>query len=125
MKIFLASPITSLDLIISNKIPFILESFLIFKSGKITPRLKKLLDYIPLCDTFLLDSGVFTYMNDANRKIDDLDKYIQKYIDFINKYDIKYFFEMDLDHMIGYEKVKEYRKLIDKENWKKMYSCMA
>ena len=46
-------------------------------------------------------------MNDPNKEIDDLDEYIQKYIDFINKYNIKYFFEMDLDHMIGYDNVKK------------------
>ena len=29
-------------------------------------------------------------------------EYLQRYIDFINKYDVKYFFELDIDAVVGY-----------------------
>ena len=60
---------------------------------------------------FLLDSGAFTFMSGTNSP--DFDQYIIKYIDFINRHDIKYFFELDIDSIVGYEKVKEYTRRLD------------
>lgn len=68
-------------------------------------------------NNFLLDSGAFTFMQ---KGIDlDINQYTQDYIDFINKYNIKYFFEMDVDSILGYEKVKELRYSIEKGTGKK------
>ena len=49
----------------------------------------------------------------------DFDQYLTKYIDFINKYDIKYFFELDIDSVVGYNKVKQLRKRLEKETGKR------
>lgn len=38
---------------------------------------------------------------------------MKEYIEFINEYDIKYFFEMDIDMICGYKKVLEMRKQIE------------
>lgn len=60
----------------------------------------------------MLDSGAFTFMR-GNAKVDWAD-YIKRYAEFINKYDVKYFFELDIDNIVGYEKVLEYRKLLER-----------
>lgn len=41
---------------------------------------------------FLLDSGAFSYMNGKHITKSNMDKYVKKYISFINQYDVKYFF---------------------------------
>lgn len=61
---------------------------------------------------FLLDSGAFTFLN--TKKEIDWNIYLEKYVDFINKYDIKNFFELDIDNIIGYDKVKLLRKKLIK-----------
>lgn len=71
-------------------------------------------------ENFLLDSGAFTFMNSRkNVKKEELNVYIDEYIKFINDYDIKYFFELDIDVIVGYEKVKEIRSYIEKKTCKK------
>ena len=59
---------------------------------------------------FIADSGAFTAMN-AGRKIDK--QYIDGYIDWILEKDIDHYIEMDLDEIVGYEKVLEIRKYIE------------
>ena len=73
---------------------------------------------IPYFDNLLLDSGAFTFMNNEKKDI-NWGNYIDNYIDFINKYDIKHFFELDIDCIVGYEKVKEMRKYIENKTNKK------
>ena len=87
-----------------DKIPFILESFYTIKDWQL-PIIKK-------CKYFLLDSGAFTFMNNFKGTV-DWQQYIDKYADFIIKNDIKYFFELDIDSVIGYEKVKELTKYLE------------
>lgn len=69
-------------------------------------------------DLFLLDSGAFTFMNSC-KGIVDFDDYLTKYINFINKNDIKYFFELDIDSIVGYPKVIEMRSRLENETGKK------
>ncbi len=75
---------------------------------------KKKLPFTP--KMHLVDSGAFT-MFSSKKKI-DLDEYVSQYINYINENDIKYFFELDLDTLIGYDKVLEIRKRIEKETGK-------
>lgn len=58
---------------------------------------------IPQAKRFLLDSGAFTFFNTGG--VADWNAYLKKYADFINRNNIKYFFELDIDYLIGYEKV--------------------
>lgn len=88
-----------------NESKFMLESFYTIKDWQV-PILKE-------CDLFLLDSGAFTFMNSYKGKI-DWKEYIDKYADFIIKNDIKYFFELDIDVIVGYEKVKQLTKYLEK-----------
>jgi len=67
-------------------------------------------------DNFILDSGAFTLMTSKrNTKQDDLDAYIDNYISFIKKYNIKRYIEMDLDVVIGYDEVLKLRKRLEDE----------
>lgn len=69
-------------------------------------------------DNILLDSGAFTFRMHG-LKGEDIDTYTKRYIDFINKYNIKYFFEMDIDiTKEDLKKVKELRKRIEDETGK-------
>lgn len=109
MKVFLAA--TSDKRFIPNieESRYILESFYYFQDWQI-PLIKK-------SKMFLLDSGAFTFMQ--GRKSLDFDGYLERYIDFINKYDVDNFFELDIDSVVGYRKVKELRRRLEKETGKK------
>lgn len=68
---------------------------------------------------FLLDSGAFSYLNGKQITKNDMDMYVKRYIRFINQYEIKYFFEMDVDSIFGLETVKYWRKQIETQTGKK------
>ena len=68
---------------------------------------------IPNCKDFLLDSGAFTFMTSAKGKNIDWNDYIQRYADFINKNHIKKYFELDIDSIVGLDKVLEIRKKLE------------
>ena len=89
---------------------YVLESFYYFKDWQTR--------FITDCKMFLLDSGAFTFLNNVGKEV-DFDEYLQSYIKFINKYDIKCFFELDIDSVVGYEKVKEMRQELERGTGKK------
>ena len=91
-------------------IPYLLESYYYFKDFQ-----KPLINN---ADLFLLDSGAFTFMNTVKGKINWND-YISKYISFINENDVKHYFELDIDVIVGYDEVKRIRGKIEKETGKK------
>ena len=104
MKLFLASTETRKALLEEAKqSPYILESFYYFEDWQ-TPLLKT-------AKKFLLDSGAFTFM--AGGGPVDWDAYVRRYVDFINARGIKYFFELDIDSIEGYERVKTLRRVIE------------
>src|SRR5690606_16836939 len=112
MKIFLAGTNSrKAEFIIPYKIPYLLESFYYIKDWQI--------EYIKSkdCKMFLLDPVAFTFMP-ANNK-DDFEDYLYKYINFINKHDIKYFFELDVDSVVGLKEVERYREILERETGKK------
>lgn len=110
MKVFLAGTSLGKCVLKEHKIDYILESFYSIKEWQIP--------YIKECKIFLLDSGAFTFLNSNKGKV-DFNQYLKDYISFINKYDIKYFFELDIDSIVGYEKVKEMRKVLEEGTGKK------
>lgn len=70
-------------------------------------------------ENFLLDSGAFSYMSGADCDKEQLRRYTDRYIDFINKHDVKYFFELDVDTIFGIEFVEELRREIEGRTNKK------
>lgn len=122
-KIFLAAcSHLKTPIVNSNTKPhYILESFMDLRGGT-----KAKDDYVKWCltaDDFLLDSGAFAFMNKAkkvdNFSVQDINNYIKEYAEFINKYDIKNFFELDLDCMFPYEQIKRARRWLEKRTHKK------
>lgn len=109
MKICLAGcyAITNENKKIIKESKYILESFYYIKEWQIP--------YIKDFDLFLLDSGAFTFMSNTKKGKINWKEYIDRYADFIIKNDIKYFFELDIDVLIGYEKVKEYTKYLEEK----------
>lgn len=111
MKVFLAGTDSSEFVFADKKIDYMLESFYYIRPWQV--------NRIAEMKMFLLDSGAFTFMRSTKRaKNVNLDNYLSKYIDFINNNDITYFFELDVDSIVGYEKVKEYRKRLETETGK-------
>lgn len=115
MKVYLAVVENcSLDELLKIKPKYILESFASITNVSIE------YSHSPHCKSFLLDSGAFTFMNNQKKgKQMDFDSFLAKYIDFINTHDVKLFFELDVDVIIGYEKVKALRKTLETRTGKK------
>lgn len=87
---------------------YVLESFAYIKPNDV------IVPLIPFFKGFLLDSGAFTFMAQTKGPV-DFDEYLRRYIAFIKKHDIQHFFELDVDSVVGYEKVKEYRRILERE----------
>lgn len=83
----------------------ILESYFYCRNNAYIPKL------IPYLKSFLLDSGAFTFMQ-GNTRV-NWDEYTEEYAAFINKYDIKLFFELDIDSIVGLKEVERLRKKLE------------
>ena len=92
------------DPIILKHRPYILESF--YYADKDTERL------IPYYGDFLLDSGAFTFMQGTSGAV-DWDDYIRRYASFIKRNKIQKYFELDIDAVVGYDKVLKYRDKLE------------
>lgn len=117
MKVYLATPTTLngrgdflKEMALKNNL-YILESFYYID--------KFVEDLIPYFKDFLLDSGAFTFMANSKKLNFNIEEYLQKLIKFINKNKIKYFFELDVDYLIGYDKVLELRRVLEKGTGRK------
>lgn len=105
-----------------DKSLFVLGSFYYLRKSK-KDYLNSYINYVKnISNDFILDSGAFSLLN-SNKNLDvflsNLDKYIEDYINFIKEYNIKRFIELDIDSLVGYGRVKEIRKKIEKETDKK------
>ena len=105
MRIFLAGTASYRDIVEPEPPKYILESFFYIKDWQI-PMIKKAGD-------FLLDSGAFTFMQSSKKAV-AWEEYIERYANFINRNNVKKFFELDIDSAVGYDKVLEYRKRLEK-----------
>lgn len=111
MKIFLAGVAPwkeegLYDESIKQHRPYILESY--YYANEDTERL------LPFYGDFLLDSGAFTFIQNKSATDKNFDAYLEEYADFINRNHVTQFFELDVDSITGYEKVKEYRRRLEK-----------
>jgi hypothetical protein len=61
----------------------------------------------------MLDSGAFTFMKGKHDNI-DWDDYTERYAQFINDNDIKLFFELDIDSVVGIKRVEHLRKKLER-----------
>lgn len=110
MKIFLADSGTLREAYCEEPTikyrPYILESF--YYADKETERL------LPYFGDFMLDSGAFTFMQNAHEAKLDWDEYIERYADFIRRNKIEKFFELDIDSVVGYDRVLELRAKLER-----------
>jgi hypothetical protein len=83
-----------------------LDSFYYIKNNK------DFISYIPYYKNYLLDSGAFTFIMGKKVSI-DIDSYTDQYIEFINQHKVDKYFEMDVDKIYGYDKVKRLRNKIE------------
>lgn len=68
------------------------------------------LPYYAKAKDIILDSGAFTFMAGKNANSVDWEEYIERYAGFIKATGVKHFIELDIDCVVGYERVKELRK---------------
>lgn len=87
----------------------ILESYVYARSNK---HMKKL---IPSFKKFILDSGAFTFMVQAQKKRVSLDwdSYIAEYAEFINHFKVDNYFELDIDKIVGLREVERLRSRLE------------
>lgn len=93
------------DPIIQTHKPYILESF--YYADADTERL------MPYYGDFLLDSGAFTFMQGKGGN-PDFDDYAERYADFINRNNVDKYFELDIDSVVGYDRVKLLRAKLER-----------
>ncbi|MBQ1297948.1 MAG: hypothetical protein IIY21_28170 [Clostridiales bacterium] len=116
MKIYLAGAVSGGNIKIEDKEryfrggvfswkPYVLESFCYVKK-------EQLEKFLPYFGDFLLDSGAFTFMQQAKNGV-DWDDYLNRYAEFINDLDIDKFFELDIDDIVGYQKVLQMRHKLE------------
>jgi hypothetical protein len=68
---------------------------------------------------FMLDSGAFTCMNQGRIRMENIDEYITRYANFINKNNIDLFFEFDIDSFVSLKEVERIRDKIEQATKKK------
>lgn len=103
MKIYLAG-LSDKPFVEVQKAKYVLESYYYIEDWQIP--------FIHKWDNFLLDSGAFTFMSNRKQTI-DWDKYVEEYASFINKYNINYFFELDIDVIVGLKEVERLRSKLE------------
>lgn len=108
MKLFLAGiQGKAKDFVLSEEKPYILESYFYIKNQS-----DWILKMRPFFKDFILDSGAFTYLNGATTNV-NWDNYINEYADFINKHNIDYFIELDIDNVVGLKEVERLRTKLE------------
>lgn len=118
MKLFLAGVSSRMNLERLDDVKYVLESYYVVRSRP--EMIKKIKN--KQWEVFLLDSGAYSFLakqvNGHDVKI-DWDKYVDDYIDFINKYDVDNFFELDIDSVVGLKEVERLRRKLEKGTGKK------
>lgn len=112
MKIFLAGTASHEQIVTQHCPLYVLESYYYFKPWQI--------ELIKKSEMFLLDSGAFTFLQNAKAHV-DWDRYIENYAEFINQNNVKYFFELDIDAIVGYSKVVDFREKLERLTQKNVF----
>ena len=118
MRVFLSAleskPSNALDKCLKEniKIPYVLVSYYYIQKDK--HNLENFLKCLKVSKFVLVDSGAHTFQQG---KTVDWENYTKQYAEFIKKYDcpkILGYFEMYADVIIGYERVKKLRRILEK-----------
>ena len=105
MKVFLAQAYTKQEYkgLIDRSI-YILESFYYIRNSDDS--------FYSNNENFLLDSGAFTFMTNTKKTV-NWEEYVLEYAEYIKKNNIKYFFELDIDSIVGLKEVERLRRLLE------------
>ena len=88
--------------------PFILESFFYIKKWQT--------ELLQSRELFLLDSGAFSFINTGKRV--DWEAFVDRYAGFVREHQVKHYFELDIDQIIGVNPTRRLReKLESKVGW--------
>lgn len=68
---------------------------------------------------FILDSGAFSFITSLKNKKINWEEYVINYGNFVKNYDVKLFFELDIDPIVGLKEVERLRDLLEKTAEKK------
>lgn len=63
--------------------------------------------------SFMLDSGAFSFVYGAKKSV-DMSTYFDRYKRYVKENNVPLFFELDIDELVGYDKVLEYRANLEK-----------
>lgn len=92
---------------------YILSSYFYLRKRIKDPFIAKLIQEYNAKGRLLIDSGTFSYLNGKKATEQQLDDYCKEYGEFIVKWGINQFVELDVDAIVGYPKVLEYRKYLE------------
>ncbi|MCC8039078.1 MAG: GTP cyclohydrolase I [Ruminococcus sp.] len=70
--------------------------------------------YIHSFGSFMLDSGIFTYLAGTHKGKTDWDKYVEQYADFINTHHIDLFVEVDIESIVGMKEMERLRAKLER-----------
>ena len=84
---------------------YLLSSFWEHKNGKYG-------NYV-IQDRHILDSGAFTFLNNKKGKSINWEQYVISYGNFIKQNNIKLFFELDIDPIVGIKEVERLRDILE------------
>ena len=80
---------------------------------------KTLLNSMHRWKGFILDSGIFTYLNGLDGSKVDWNKYVDDYADFVRENKVKNYVEVDVDRLVGLAGVEKLReRLENRVGWK-------
>lgn len=68
--------------------------------------------FLACCKNVMIDSGAFSAMNGTAIGV-DWERYVYDYVQFLKKYKIKTYIELDLDKIIGFENVQKIQKYLE------------
>jgi hypothetical protein len=84
---------------------YLLSSFWEHKNGKYGKYVTQ--------DKHILDSGAFTFLNNKKGQSINWEQYVISYGNFIKQNNIKHFFELDIDPIVGLKEVERLRILLE------------
>lgn len=91
----------------------ILESFYYLRKNE------EFMSLVKHFGSFLLDSGAFTFMSGSHKGAINWDEYVEEYAAFINRHDVKLFFELDIDSVVGLTETERLRAKLEMLTGKK------
>lgn len=122
-RIYLSSlevqPYQKIPLELIYQSDYLLMSYFYLRTVIKDPLMQKIVCHYNKNNKLIIDSGTFSYLKGAKATVSSLDSYCQEYADFVAKYQINQYVELDVDALVGYSRVLEYRKLLESKRGKK------